>query len=67
MHRLEDIVVQRFEPGFLDALESKIERNTSFELVRNAGELYLSVGATKLDSVLTTASLARGDTGVEAS
>jgi uncharacterized protein YaeQ len=57
VHRLEEIVVQRFDPAFLDALEQRIERNTSFELVRNSGELYLSLGGTTLDSALTTASL----------
>lgn len=55
--RLEEIVVQRFDPAFLDALETKIERNTSFELVRNSGELYLSLAGASLGSALTTASL----------
>jgi uncharacterized protein YaeQ len=57
VHRLEEIVVQRFDPAFLDAVETKLERNTSFELVRNSGELYLSLAGTKFDSALTTATL----------
>jgi uncharacterized protein YaeQ len=57
VHRLEEIVVLRFEPAFLDALDAKVEKNTSFELVRNSGELYVSVAGATLDSALTTASL----------
>ncbi len=40
IHRGETIEVVRFEPAFLDALESKLERNTSFELVHHSGHLY---------------------------
>lgn len=57
VHRLEDIVVQRLEPAFLDALAEKIEKNVSFELVRNSGELYLSIAGGSLDSALTTTTL----------
>jgi uncharacterized protein YaeQ len=57
VHRLEEIVVQRFDPVFLDAIDAKIERTTSFELVRNSGELYLAIAGAKLESALTTASL----------
>lgn len=57
VHRLEEIVVQRFEPAFLDALEAKVEKNTTFELVRNSGELYVSLGRATESSALTTASL----------
>jgi uncharacterized protein YaeQ len=57
VHRLEEIVVQRLEPTFLDALAEKVEKNVSFELVRNSGELYLSIGGGSLDSAITTATL----------
>jgi uncharacterized protein YaeQ len=45
IHRAEHIQVVRFEPGFLDAVESKLERNTSFELVHHAGHLYATFGS----------------------
>jgi uncharacterized protein YaeQ len=57
IHRLETIVVQRFDPAFLDAFESKLERKTSFELVRNSGELYVTLASTTLQSSLMSASL----------
>jgi uncharacterized protein YaeQ len=57
VHRLEDIVVQRFEPAFLDALEARVEKNTSFELVRNSGELYVTLAGATHTSALTSASL----------
>jgi uncharacterized protein YaeQ len=57
VHRLEEIVVQRFEPAFLDALEARVEKNTSFELVRNSGELYVTLAGATHTSALTSASL----------
>lgn len=57
VHRVEEIVVQRFEPAFLDAFEAKVERNTSFELVRNSGELYLSFAGSTVNGAVTSASL----------
>jgi uncharacterized protein YaeQ len=57
VHRLEQIVVQRFDPSFLDALETKLDRNLSFELVRNSGELYLSFGTATLTSTVLSANL----------
>lgn len=57
IHRLEAIAVHRFEPGFLDGLDAKLDRNTSFELVRNSGELYVTLGGASLESALTTACL----------
>jgi uncharacterized protein YaeQ len=57
IHRAETIRLFRFEPAFLDALEPKLGRNTSFELVRNAEQLYLNVGGAALESTLTSAAL----------
>ncbi|MGZ3478519.1 MAG: YaeQ family protein [Polyangiales bacterium] len=42
IHKVEEIEVNRFAPAFLDALESKIDRNTKLELVRTDGVLYVT-------------------------
>jgi len=57
IHRVESIVVQRFEPSFLDKVEGGLERKASLELVRNAGELYVSSGGVTLESTLVTSNL----------
>jgi uncharacterized protein YaeQ len=57
IHRAESIRLFRFEPAFLDALEPKLGRNTSFELVRNSEQLYLNVSGAALESTLTSAAL----------
>lgn len=43
IHALQDIEVQLVEPGPLDQLESHLEKNLRFELVRNAGSLYFTL------------------------
>jgi len=57
IHRAESIEVHRFEPAFLDALEGKIERNTKLELVRNEGQLYVTVEGKVLEGAITTTTL----------
>ncbi len=61
IHRLETISVQRFDPAFLDALEPLLDRNTTFELVRNSGAIYLSVAGKTVETALTEHSLASSD------
>ena len=58
VHRLADIEVWRIEPALLDALEPRIERSTSLELVRTDGQLYLTVGAAQIHGTIERASLA---------
>lgn len=58
IHRLEDIEVWRLEPSFLDALGEKVDRNTKLELVRNEGQLYVTIGAAMLEGTITRCSLA---------
>jgi uncharacterized protein YaeQ len=53
IHRGELIQVVRFEPSFLDKLESKLERNTSFELVHHAGHLYATFGSVVIEGQAT--------------
>lgn len=60
IHRVEQIEVYRLAPSFLDALEAKLERTTSLELVRNEGQLYVTVGGAVIEGELTRASLVQG-------
>ena len=39
--------------AFLDALAPHIDRNTRLELVRNDGQLYVTIGDTVLEGTLT--------------
>jgi uncharacterized protein YaeQ len=57
IHRLEEIELYYIDPAFLDALESRIDRNTSFELVRSDGRLYLTVGGHVSETALERESL----------
>jgi len=59
IHRVDEIDVFRFEPSFLDELEPAIDRNTSLEIVRNDGLLYLTTAAGRvLEAPLERLSLA---------
>jgi uncharacterized protein YaeQ len=57
IHRVETIVVQRFDPAFLDQIESGLERKANLEVVRNAGQLYVTTRGATLESALVTADL----------
>lgn len=49
IHRLESIEVWRFEPAVLDAIAGVIDRHTTFELARNDGHVYVTLGANTID------------------
>ena len=53
IHRADHIELWRLEPAFLDALAPHIDRNTRLELVRNDGQLYVTIGDTVLEGTLT--------------
>jgi uncharacterized protein YaeQ len=44
IHRQDEIEIYALAPIFLDAIETKIDRHTRWELVRNEGELYATIG-----------------------
>lgn len=44
VHRLEDIAVWRFEPEFLDSIAERLERRATIEVMRNDGQLYVTLG-----------------------
>jgi uncharacterized protein YaeQ len=43
IHREREIEIYALGPRFLDDIESKIDRHTHWELVRNEGELYATI------------------------
>lgn len=57
IHRVDDIAVWRVEPGFLDALEAKVDRHTKLGLLRTDGALYATVADKTLEGTLTRCSL----------
>ena len=58
IHRIDEIAVWRINPGLLDALEPRVDRNAKFELVRSDGQLYVTIDGATLEGALTRASLA---------
>jgi uncharacterized protein YaeQ len=58
IHRVADIEVWRLGPAFLELLESKLERNSKFELARSDGQLYVTAAGTTFDGALERCSLA---------
>jgi uncharacterized protein YaeQ len=57
IHRVEQIEVFRFEAEFLDAVGSRLDKNTKLELVRTDGQLYVTLGAEQLSGTLSACSL----------
>lgn len=57
IHRVADIAVWRMEPAFLDALGERTSRHTKLELVRNDGQLYVTIDSAVSEGTLTRCSL----------
>jgi uncharacterized protein YaeQ len=57
IHRVEAIEVWRFEPAFLDGLESMIGRNAVIEVVRNDGKVYVTADGTVKEGDVARVSL----------
>ena len=60
IHRAEEIEVVAIDGALLDALESRLERQLRFELVRTDDRLYVTVGTNVLEGPLRRVAL---DTG----
>jgi uncharacterized protein YaeQ len=60
IHRIETIDVWRFDPSFLDALAAKVDRTTTFELVRNDGRLYVTMESARMEGEVVHARLTEG-------
>ncbi len=57
IHRVEQIAVWQLETGFLDALAVHVERRTQLELVRNEGQLYVTIAGQVTEGSLSRTSL----------
>lgn len=57
IHKVEEIAVWRMEAGFLDAVEAKLERTTKLEIVRNDGQVYVTIGGGVIEGAVTRCSL----------
>jgi uncharacterized protein YaeQ len=57
IHRVEAIEVWRFEPAFLDSLESMMGRSAEIEVARNDGKLYVTAGGVAREGDVTRLSL----------
>lgn len=58
IHQLEAIEVFRIDPALVDALEAKVGRNSDLVLVRNEGQLYVTIDGATLEGTIERASLA---------
>jgi len=57
IHRASAIEVWQFEPGFLDAIAERLERNLALELVHTDGQLYVTLAGQVLDGRVERAAL----------
>jgi len=53
IHAIEEIVVHRLEPSFLDSLEKHLEKHLKLELVRNTGTLYVTMPKGMIEGSIT--------------
>lgn len=56
IHKAEAIEIVRFDPGLLDAIP--LDRNTKMELVRNEGQVYVTLDGKQIEGEVTTTTLA---------
>jgi len=57
IHKVEAIEVWCIGAALLDALETKIDRHTTLDLLRNDGRLYVTVDGDTIEGDITRASL----------
>lgn len=57
IYRAAEIEVFRFDAKFLDEIAEKLSRNTKMELVRNSGQLYVTIDGVVKECALTTSIL----------
>jgi uncharacterized protein YaeQ len=57
IHKVEAIEVLRIDTALLDAMEPLIERHTAFDLTRNDGRLYVTLGDATLEGAIRRESL----------
>ncbi len=57
IHKADAIEVWRIDQALLDALETRVDRHTTLDLLRSDGHLYVTIGGTTLDGPITRGSL----------
>ncbi len=57
IHKIDTIEVWRVEPAFLDTLDPKLDRKSKLQLVRNDGQLYVTLAGSVIEGTLTRCSL----------
>ena len=57
IHKVETIEVWRIDQALLDAMEPKIDRHTSMDVMRNDGQLYVTIDGVTLDGAITRGTL----------
>lgn len=57
IHKAETIEVWHIEPAFLDALEPKLNRNTTLDVLRNDGMIYITLDGSVIEGPVTRHSL----------
>jgi uncharacterized protein YaeQ len=62
IHKVADIEVFRIDPAFVDALEPRVDKHTSLELVRNEGRLYATLGGAVIEGGIARVSLTDDET-----
>lgn len=60
IHRVESIALHLLPAKLVDALGERLEKSTSLELVRNEGQLYVTVAGGQLEGALTSPPLLEG-------
>ncbi len=51
IHRGDEVRVVAFDPAFIAALGSKLDRTSRWEILRNEGNLYLTVGEEVIETI----------------
>jgi len=57
IHRAESLELYAFDAEFIAAIVARLERRTSFDIAVTDRHLYLTIGGTTLDSVITSVGL----------
>jgi hypothetical protein len=57
VHRLEEIAVYHVAPSFLDELATHLAATTTWNFVRNDGQIYVDVSGSTVEGAITRFSL----------
>ena len=60
IHRKDEIAISSLDAAFVDAIGARIERHVRMEIVRNEGNLYVTMDGKILESVIVAKTLEPG-------